>query len=354
MTRNILRGAGLLAVAGLVTVAGGASAQQTVPVLHVGAAEITVGGRAQTQFTTSSVDTVPMQEWVMRRLRLETVLKVNDLVGGKIQLDFAGNKVAMKDAYISLDFDPALRLLVGNAHRPFGIMTQTTSNRILPIERGTRIRGLPEAWEEQNLVTELGYSDRDLGMHVLGAPHGAPLGLFYAASYTNGPARKPTVHDDTYQLSARVGVHPTHTTTLAASWSRRDFAQGDSTNAGVAWAMDGEIGHYGPGFHLVTEAAYGDFDPAAGAHFFGAHVWLGYRTRELHSKIRNLEPMLRVSHGDPDVESDIDVAEGGTLITPGLNLYLGGLNRVMINYDLWRQDDGSRENSFKMQFQLAF
>jgi hypothetical protein len=354
MTRNILRGAGMLAVVSLVTVAGSASAQQTGPVLRAGAAEITIGGRVHTQFTTSTVDTVPVQEWVLRRIRLESTVKVNDVVGGKIQLDFAGNKVTIKDAYLTMDLDPALRILAGNAHRPFGIITQTTSNRILFAERGTRIRGLGEAWDQHNLVAELGYSDRDLGLQAMGAPHGAPLGFFYAAAFTNGPARKPAVHDDTYQLSARAGVHPARNTTLAASWSRRDFAHGDTTDTGMAWALDGEIGHYGPGFHLLAEASYGDFNPAAGAHFFGAQTWLAYRTPELHGRIKHIEPALRLSHGDPDVEDDLDVADGGTLITPGLNLYLGGLNRIMINWDVWRADNGRRENSFKTQFQLAF
>ena len=329
-------------------------AQQSPPVLRTGAAEISVGGRVHAQFVTSSVDTVPVQEWLLRRVRLESAVKVNDFVGGKVQLDFAGNRVSVKDAYLTLDLAPALRVLAGNAHRPFGILTQTSSNRILVAERGARIRGLSGAWEQNNLVAELGYADRDIGLQVMGAPGGAPLGLFYAAAYTNGPARQPALHEDTYQLSARAGVHPTGSTAIAVSWSRRDFARGDTTRAGVAWAVDGEIGRYGPGFHLVTELSYGDFDPFEEAHFFGGQVWLGYRTPELGGRISSVEPVLRISHGDPDVEERVDVAAGGTLITPGLNLNLGGQNRVMLNYDVWRGDRGQTETSFKTQFQLAF
>jgi hypothetical protein len=351
MNRSLLTVTLGLATAGLIQ---GASAQQTGPVLRTGAAEITVGGRVHTQFTTSSVDTVPVQEWVLRRIRLESTVKVNDVVGGRIQIDFAGNRVSIRDAYLTMDLDPALRILAGNANRPFGIMAQTSSNRMPFAERGVRIRGLEGAWDEHNLLLDLGYADRDLGLQVIGAPKGAPLGVFYAAAFTNGPARRPAVHDDTYQLSARAGVHPTPTTTLAGSWSRRDFVHGDTTDTGMAWALDGEIGHYAPGFHLVAEAAYGDFNPARDAHFAGVQGWLAYRTHELGGRIKHVEPALRVSHGDPDVEEDLDVANGGTLITPELNLYLGGLNRIMIGWDLWRQDDGRRESSFKTQFQLAF
>jgi hypothetical protein len=41
-------------------------------------------------------------------------------------------------------------------------------------------------------------------------------------------------------------------------------------------------------------------------------------------------------------------------VTPGINLYLGGQNRVMFNYDFWNPTDGERQGSFKTQFQLAF
>ena len=45
---------------------------------------------------------------------------------------------------------------------------------------------------------------------------------------------------------------------------------------------------------------------------------------------------------------------GGTLVTPGVNLYLGGLNRIMFNWDFWNPLTGESQNSFKTQFQLAF
>lgn len=345
---------GFVAALGALALASPAAAQQTGPVLRAGAAEITIGGRVHTQFTTSSVDTVPVQEWVLRRVRLESTVKVNDVVGGKVQLDFAGNRVAIKDAYLTMELDPAFRIVAGNQHRPFGIITQTTSNRILFAERGARIRGLTDSWEEHNLVADLGYADRDLGLQITGAPHGAPAGLFYGVGYFNGPARRPALQEDTYQLTARAGIKPARNVTLAGSWSRRDFARGDTTHAGTAFALDAEIGHYGPGFHFVGEVVTGDFDPFRDARFFGAQGWVGYRTRELRGSIKHVEPALRLSHGDPDIDEDQDVAVGGLLVTPGVNLYLGGQNRIMFNADLWRGDNGRREQSFKTQFQLAF
>jgi hypothetical protein len=47
-------------------------------------------------------------------------------------------------------------------------------------------------------------------------------------------------------------------------------------------------------------------------------------------------------------------ASGGTLVTPGVNLWLGALNRFSVNYDIWNSQTGESAQSFKAQFQLAF
>jgi hypothetical protein len=82
--------------------------------------------------------------------------------------------------------------------------------------------------------------------------------------------------------------------------------------------------------------------------------WLGYRTPSIGPRRVNVEPVLRVSHGDPDAGGEGDAHGGGTLFTPGINFYFGPLNRIMLNYDLWSPEDGEREGSFRAQFQVAF
>jgi hypothetical protein len=343
------------------------AAQQTPPgvVLKSGAVEISLNGRVQTQFNTTSVDDEPATLMELRRLRLEATVRVNDVVSGRIQPDFApGNRVVMKDAYLRITLDPALQFLAGQAHRPFSPITITTSNRILPIERGVRIRGVDDAWDEFNLVSELGYADRDVGLQVLGSPRGAPLGLSYQAGYFNGPARSEAGSESTHQLAARLAIHPLELLRVGAAWSSRDFVLADSLavpvgleriERGHAWEVDVEIGAYErPGPHFVAEAAIGDVDPHADARFFGAQAWLGWRTGPVGTKISAVEPILRASYGDPDVDGDAGVEGGGTLLTPGINLYLGGLNRVMFNWDFWNPLAGRSENGFKAQFQLAF
>lgn len=70
--------------------------------------------------------------------------------------------------------------------------------------------------------------------------------------------------------------------------------------------------------------------------------------------ISAIEPILRASYSDTESDAGA-VVPGGTLLTPGVNIYFGPLNRIMLNYDHWLGGDGSEDaSSFKAMFQLAF
>lgn len=338
-----------------------AAAQEPVdrPIFKVNALEIAFDGRAQTQFNTSSVDDVQPTEIILRRLYLGAAVKVNEWVSGKVQVDFAGSRVTLKDAYLKLAFSPGLQLLAGNAYKPFSLLTQTSDTRILPIERGVRIRGLG-AVEEQGFVSNLDYGERDIGLQLLGTPAGAPLDLEYGAGVFRGPLQGEVGPQDSYQFAARVTGSIMNETRLGIGWSSRDFPLppaalgGDpELERGHAFEVDLEYGSFSPGWHLLAETAFGDFDAVGDADFFGAGGWLAFRTEPFSSRIAYLEPTVRVSYGNPD-DSAAPI-DGGTLLTPGFNLGFGGLNRLMLNYDVWLpQGDGETESSFKAMFQLAF
>ena len=343
------------------------SAQQTGPVFRSGAAEISINGRVQTQFNTTDAESEPSTELALRRVRLEATVKINDVVSGKIQPEFAGSRVSLRDAYVRFTVDPALQFLAGQAHRPFSPLTMVSSTRMLPVERGLRIRGV-DGYDEFNLVSELGYADRDVGLQVIGEPRNAPLGVRYAAGFFNGPLRDEVTQNNS-QLAARVSVSPVAGVRVGAAWSSRDFVPFGSDDdpevevdleRGHAWEVDLEVGAYDrPGLHFAGEVATGDFDPSIDARFFGAQGWLTYRTAALSERITGVEPVLRLSYGDPDSGDDAAevpgfAAVGGTLVTPGVNVYFGGLNRIMLNYDFWSPLEGDSHGSFKAQFQLAF
>jgi hypothetical protein len=348
--------------AALLLVTAPAAGQGFVIATPDSSAKITFAGRVQTLFNTSSVDDVPAAQTELRRVRLEANLQLGELVYGKIQPEFAGSRVTLKDAYVRLNFHPAAQLWAGQAHRPFGAISPASTVRILPIEKGLRIRGVRGAYDEYNLLLNLGYSERDVGLQLRGELKDAPLGLSYAAGFFNGPAQALAPEENTWQAVARIAARPASAVRLGVSWSRIDHVLEETedeallTREGQAWAADVELGSDGGGPRLVAEATYGDFDPFVDAKFFGAQGWAGYRTGRVSERIAALEPLLRVSYGDPDVdgEAELDGARGGTLVTPGLNLWLGGLNRFALNWEVWSPDDGERVHSLKALFQLAF
>lgn len=330
---------------------------ETPGTIRVGTAEVTLSGRVQTQFNSTTAEGEPATRWLMRRVRLEARVRAGEVAGGKIQPDFSGERFTLRDAYVTLDFSPALRLLFGQAHRPFGILTRFSSLRMPPVEKGAEIRGV-RALDEVNLLRDLGYSSRDIGMQASGAPEGAPLGLAYELAVLQGPAAERVSDGGTVQLIARAAVSPAEWLTLGGSWSRRDFApeaepsEAGSARRGSALALDLAVEPVTPGLLLLAEVTSGDYDPWRGATFRGAQAWAAYDWTPPRGAVSMVEPLLRVSRGEVEGAAGVD---GGTLLTPGLNLYLGGLNRVMANYDVWIPAGGGRaERSFKAMFQLAF
>jgi hypothetical protein len=324
-----------------------------------GDASLTLGGQVQTQFNTSDAAGVPDFETALRRVRISSSVRVNALISGRIVGDFGTARATVRDAYVLLTFDPGLRLLAGNAYRPFGRVEQTSSTRIIPVERGLRIRGVG-GYEANTLVTVLGYADRDVGIQLMGEPAGAPLGLGYAVGLFNGPLRDQAPGADSYQLAGRVTLQPAPAVQLGAGVATRHFladgAVPEARRSGLAWETDVALGSDAGGPLLVAEVVGGDFDAVTGARFLGAQGWLSYRTGPLSAHVAAVEPLLRASWGDAN-RGGVPAGgaiPGGVLVTPGVNLWLGGRNRLQINYDVWNPERGDGARSGKVQLQLAF
>lgn len=350
----------LVPVLAILISAAAAAQEPLTPVLESGAMELSVGGRLQTQLNTTSVGSEPPSQLFIRRARLEIDVRINERVSGAIQPDFGGGEVELKDAYLKLTLSPALGILAGKAYRPFGLLEQTSSKRILLVERGLRIRGVTAA-DEYALLSGLDYSNREIGIQLLGAPARAPFQLAYAAGVFRGPLHGQVGSQDSYQLAARVTARPFPELRLGAGWSSRDFAGASIPGStpelrrGHAFEVDGEYGAFGPGLHVLAEVARGDLDPFAGSTFWGAHTWIAYRTVPLGPVVFALEPVLRVSHSETSPDPGTGTLPGGTLLTPGVNVYFTPLNRLMLNHDVWLgADDSGNAQSFKVMFQLGF
>lgn len=318
-----------------------------------------VGGLLQTQLNTTSAEVDEPVELLLRRARFRVEAQPRAWMTLVLQPDFGAEGVELNEGYIDVAFAPALQLRAGKAGRPFGVMDATSATQLLPIERGARIRGR-RTLELYGLLGEVAYAGRSVGVQLRGAPERAPLGLTYAAGYFAAAPSEEGADAFIRQLAGRVTIDPAPRLQIGVALSSRAFrgdtAGGGAANAearrGSAFAIDARYGAFDePGVHAVAEWSAGVVDPFTGDRYRGGQLWTAVRSRPVSEVIAGVEPMLRLGFGRVDGERAVD---GGVLLTPGLNVYFGGGNRVMANYDVWLPERGKTASSFKLQLQAAF
>ncbi len=255
------------------------------------AMEIKLTGRLQSQLITTSLDTgeVITSDFLIRRARISAEVRINDFVSGKVQPDFAGGDLTLKDAYVKLDFDPGFVVTRGQFKRPFDLFELSSSTQILVIERDGFVPGVDlcsgvgEICSFSRFTEKLEYADRDIGFLISGEPTGAPLA--YSVSVTNGAGSDTGDENDGKSFSGRFAVEPMEDLTVAGNVGIHDFVNdstGDNTDYAVAFGGDIEWGDYGGGLHVQAgivagdnwKALQADGDPSK---FVTAQSIVGYR-----------------------------------------------------------------------------
>lgn len=340
------------------------AAQDATPVT------VDLTGRLQYQFHTSSIEDVP-STFEFRRVRIAADIQVGDAIRGYIEPDFAQGDIRMRQVWIDYAIDPALAFRAGQFKKPFSLLQLTSSLNYPTIERAVRIRGLagsyeavddatgtpvlsrldgPLLGEEQYLLEEMGYQAYDIGVAV----HGEVGMIGYEAGVFNGGGGDALDEDESKAFAARATVAPAERLMLGAGVSRTDLVLEDQDGTGVAWEIDVEWGGFrAAGPHLLGEVTFGDNIVADEDDFLAAQGIAAWFAPLAAWRIEGLEPVLRGSWGDP--RRDID-GDAGVLVTPGLNVYFHGRNRLMVNYDVFlpEGDRFATERSFKVQAQLHF
>ena len=347
--------AALIALAATPVGAAEARAQQRPTVT------VELGGRAQFQYSTTSIgeeelgeDAPASNTFEARRVRLRVDLDIGDWITARIQPDIAQGNLRVADAYIDFGLSDYLNLKVGQFKRSFSRIELTSSTVIPTIERGVRIGGLDDylgmvPGEHYEILGESGYVGRDLGASLRGGTDrfGWELGVF------NGEGADSRDVNDDKTAAARFTVTPAAGTPLelAAGVQRRD-TPGEN---GWAYEFDAEWGALGsPGVHLLAEAAFGDdLTSPTDASFTGVHGILSWYGALSGQRFQGLEVVGRASWGDPNGDLDDDE---GLLLTPGLNLYVFGRNRIMANWDVYLPsgDAFEAQNAFRAQAQIYF
>lgn len=360
-------------------------AAQTV---EAGPVKLKLNGRIQTQFNTTSIDgddvgsgdEIPFSTFETRRVRFGVTVQVEDWITGKLEPDFALGRLSLKDAWVNLAFDPRFQLRVGQFKKPFSLMELTSGTTVAPIERGVRIRGLDDellafgpgqrSWAEldgtpllggeYDLLDRMGYLGRDIGAAV----HGRFGRFGYEVGFFNGNG--PDARDDTSEKSVagRLTYRPNDAwpLTLGADVSHREFRGSGEVDGvhvddreldGTVFGIDAEWGAFRrPGLRLLAEAVTGS-NILTDATLFGAQAIASTFLPLRGDRLEGVEPLLRLSYGDPDTGTEDDQA---FFLTPGVNLYFLGRNRLMFNWDVFLPGDDrvGTAHAFRAQAQVVF
>lgn len=348
-------------------------------------------GRVQAQFSTTSVDedeliaagrtpasAIPASMFETRRIRFGAEVTFRDWLTGKLESELGMARLQIRDAYLNMEFDPRFQLRVGQFKKPFSLLQLTSSSTWPVIERAVRIRGLSEklalqdstgtgspvlqrfrgstvVGEEQELLDVFLYQNYDLGATV----HGELGGFGYSVGVFNGTGWDRPDDTDSKSYAGRLSYRlPTELpVTLGGGVSYREFRVTNTpaiqTEDGTAFEADIEIGAFRrEGLHLLGEVVLGDNLQDPDDQFLGAQAILAYFHPLEGKKLEGLEFAGRASYGDP--RRDIDDDEG-LLLTPGVNLYFFGRNRLMLNWDVFTTSDRfETESSLRAQAQFYF
>lgn len=305
-----------------------------------------------------------------RRARMAVDVTVSDWIRGLLEADFALGRLALRQAWLAFELDSGLVLRAGQVKKPFNAMFLTSSSRFPVIERGVRIRGLGAALSEAGAVDELRgepligehftlvegqrYSMYEMGVQ-LEASRG-PVGVVLGAYNGTGPDLRD--ENDSKSFAGRMTwrVPASGPLAVSAAWSHRELnwptAVSTTTESGNAFAVDVELGGFRRGWWLIAEAATGD-NLVTLERFSAAQAVLARFIGTGGRRIEGVEPVGRVSWGDPDRSV---AGDAGVLLTPGINLYFLGSNRLMLNWDVYlpEADAVGTQHAARAQVNLQF
>ncbi|MGI9626089.1 MAG: porin [Longimicrobiales bacterium] len=323
-------------------------------------ADIRIGGRLHGQLATSSAEGAKSIDFFNRRARLTIDVSVTDLLDGRITPDFSGGVVDLKDAYFRLNLDPGFRLSFGQFKRAFDIFELNSSTEIVVVERTGRINGVGDCGGTGGVCTlsrfteQLEYSDRDVGIRIDGS---VGERVSYLATVTNGTGSRGPDRNSGKSMAGRLSFELGDGLTLSGNVSHHDFPQGDMTGRGTAFGADLDMGSFRDGTHFQVGFVGGenwlDEDPTTGEGptFLSAQAIISHYVPLAGGRLEAIEPMARVSWGDPSTDVNDD---GGLLLTPGVFLYVLGRNRIGANIDVYSPQTGDTDFGLKIQTYLYF
>ena len=323
------------------------------------AATVTIGGRLHVQAITSSADATS-PDFLLRRARVFVGVQVADFFEARLLPDFAGaGGAALQDAYISLNFDPAFEVAVGQLKRASEVFELSSSTQLAVIERDGRVPGAGDCTGVGGVCTfsrfmqKLRYSERDIGMRIAGSGGG----FSYMATVTNGTGINVRDENDGKSYSGRGAWELASGLEIGGFIGLHDYPDANGkTEYGTAYGADLDWGDWYDGLHLQAAVVVGDnwreLDAPGGAvRFLTGQVIVTYQIAVDSDRWTSVEPLARISWADPDTGTPDDEA---WLFTPGLTFYVSGRNRIGTNLDIYAPERGDAKLSLKVQAFLHF
>ena len=329
--------------------------------------QIRVGLYAQVHTEASSLGTAQDGRVFMeiQRARPRVELTLNDWVHAVVEPDFGQNRARLRNAYIGFDVTDAVTIRMGQFKKPFALIQRTSSSVVPLIQRGVRIAGLEERVEtrgepvtlpdgsaliadEQTLLDAFGYQG-----YAVGAALALTAGrLELEAGVFEGPTGGAETGGRRGGAAARAAAVVASDVRIGTSLSHSRLAFAEEARDGTAGSVElawSDPGKGGPG--LYTEGVFGR-GVGTGTDFAGGQM-MAWLHLPVGGRFTGVEPLLRASYGDPDVDESDD---GGLLFSAGVNLYMGGRNRLMVNWDVYTAQDEriGTEGALRAQAQVRF
>jgi hypothetical protein len=330
------------------------------------AEKITITGRVQTMWYTSSIQGDPGNEFLVRRARVAMKMKINDWIGGIVEPDFAAGSgnVDLKDCYVKMSPNENIDIIMGQTKRRFDLFELTSSTQILVIERDGRI-GRRKKPSLSTFTEGAGYSDRDVGLFVMA--HDGKERFNFEGAVTNGAGanEKPTIGAKAFQ--GRMSMKPVAKTDFMFNvgvsvkpQQTVDATNDTSTAYNAAFEGSIEYGNFNKGPHVQAGLVIGDNPATYSAttdDFKSATAFqaIGSYKMPLQNNhwFESVEPLIRIGYADPNTDVDDD---GGILLTPGINLFVVNRTRLSANIDIFspQASGADTEVSFKAASWLYF
>ncbi len=322
-----------------------------------------LGGRLHFQLNTTSADGEVSSELLVRRARIWVATRFNDWIDGVVHVDVAGEGAVARYAFVRLSPSPRARLSFGQFKRAFDLFELTPSSGILVVERDGNVRGVEPCAGIGGVCSFSRFSERlqlsslDVGVLVEGELAGGRLD--YLLSVTNGSGPNRREENDAKSVAARLEWLPRADLKLGANASVHDYPNpitlADAHAPSVS--VDVELGNFERGLHVQAAVLSGQnwMNLDAGGEESRYVAWQGITTYRIplsdDGRVRAIEPVGRVSWGDPDRDARSD---GGLLLTPGLVVHFEGRNKVAANVDMWHPQAGETIWGLKLQTYLHF